>query len=104
MGLCLLVNDTWVSKSVACPPTLLPIIPLSLSYRRNGQKPSHSEKVTQWGAVAGHLPHGVHVSGGQAWAADGGAVVGPHDPFCQEKIPKQTSHQQVLSEELLEEI
>lgn len=90
---------------MASLPILFHVIPLNLSYRRDGQKPSHLENVASLGtAWPGHLPHCVHVSGGQAWAADGGAVIGPHDPFCQEKISKQTSHQQVLSEELLEEI
>lgn len=51
-----------------------------------------------------HSPHCVHVGGGQPGAADRGAVTRSHDPFCQEEISKQTSHQQVLSEELLEEV
>lgn len=55
-------------------------------------------------ASAQHSPHGVHVRGGQPGAAHGGAVVGPHDPLCQEEVTEQTGHEQVLPEELLEKI
>lgn len=55
-------------------------------------------------ATGCHLPHGVHVGGRQAGAAHRGAVVGSHNPFCQEKVPKQTGHKQVLPEELLEKV
>lgn len=55
-----------------------------------------------WGSQ--HSPHGVHVGGGQPGAAHGGAVVGPHDPLCQQKVPEQAGYQQVLPEELLEKI
>lgn len=51
-----------------------------------------------------HSPHGVHVRGGQAGAADRGAVVRPHDPLGQEEVAEQTGHQQVLPEQLLEKV
>lgn len=55
-------------------------------------------------AGRGDSPHGVHVGGGQARAADRGAVVGAHDPLRQQEVAEQTGHQQVLPEELLEEV
>lgn len=54
--------------------------------------------------ISANLPHGVHVCGGQAGAADWSTVVRPHYPLCQQEITEQAGHQQVLTKQLLEQI
>ena len=51
-----------------------------------------------------HSPHGVLVGGWQLGAGHRRTVVGAHYAFCQQKVTEQTRHQQVLSEQLLEQI
>lgn len=46
----------------------------------------------------------MHVGGRQTGAADGGAVVRPHDPLGQQEVAEQTGYQQILAEQFLEEV
>jgi hypothetical protein len=49
-------------------------------------------------------PQGVVVGGWELWVRHWRAAVRPQDPICQEKIPKQRCHQQVIPEEFVKHL